>query len=580
MEKFNEILDKLKAFMQKIDKKILIGVIATLVAIITIYIVYAKVIKVNMYEKNLDRIEEGALLIEEGDKYLYQGDYDKAIEIYDSIDVEKVEDEKKTESLTDISLSKAYYLKGDNENSQKYYEMTEELACQDDQVLNSLASFKLAIGDIEGALAKGEEYLEINNQNKELIKTLIAANLYNEDITKAEELLGSYPLDTTSATDLAQFALINFVMNKDEDGYKYLYDAWNIDKDEIKIYDALVQLALFHEKDVIDTLNKKIEENPDEIAYKMWLAKIYSGSINNSSKAIDLVNEIKDQNTGNFILKSIEATALNNLGEKEQGSSIIEELVTEKDNYIVNHIAAWYYYSNNDFEKALEYCEKSIEENKDYSDNYAYLMPEILIAQENTVAIDANFLIAKMKEPYNYFILDRIASYYIMIDGGLEVAEKYYLDANKMNPEEAEILYSLAILDANNGEQDKAIELLKEAITLDENNGNYHRMLGSLYLLAGMNDEGIESLRTAYKLDEEDILTLNNAACYYITFTDDIYRGYYNLMKAYDGLNDDVDEYYRQVITENYEKAKGVIDQIENGAANTKVEVPDFVLLF
>jgi hypothetical protein len=96
----------------------------------------------------------------------------------------------------------------------------------------------------------------------------------------------------------------------------------------------------------------------------------------------------------------------------------------------------------------------------------------------------------------------------------------------------------------------------------------------------GKAKEGIEETRTAYKYDENDILTLNNAGCYYIMYTNDFNKGYTNLKKAFEGINENTDEYTKKIIKENYDNVKIIIDKIQKGKGNESITVPDFRLLY
>ena len=67
-------------------------------------------------------------------------------------------------------------------------------------------------------------------------------------------------------------------------------------------------------------------------------------------------------------------------------------------------------------------------------------------------------------------------------------------------------------------------------------------------------DKAIESIRKAYSLNEKDVLSLNNAACYYIMVEEDIWRGYSNIESAYNDMPSDLDQDLKDVITNNIKR--------------------------
>ena len=66
----------------------------------------------------------------------------------------------------------------------------------------------------------------------------------------------------------------------------------------------------------------------------------------------------------------------------------------------------------------------------------------------------------------------------------------------------------------------------------------------------------LNSIRKAYSLNENDVLSLNNAACYYVMVDKDIWRGYSNIESAYNDMPSDLDEELKDLITNNYKQLK------------------------
>ena len=183
------------------------------------------------------------------------------------------------------------------------------------------------------------------------------------------------------------------------------------------------------------------------------------------------------------------------------------------------------------------------------------------------------------QEPFNYNILLKIADYYSYNTQDKGKAYEYYNLASLVKPNDAEILYNMANIKVEDGKNSEAIELLKQCTKLDEQSTKYFRTLGTVYLNEGKTDEAIAAIRSAYSVDKSDLKTLNNAGVFYIAMEGEIERGMVNIKAAYDGLTNSVDTETRNVISENYQKAKTLYDAY-NKEDGSKLTVPDFTLFY
>ena len=120
---------------------------------------------------------------------------------------------------------------------------------------------------------------------------------------------------------------------------------------------------------------------------------------------------------------------------------------------------------------------------------------------------------------------------------------------------------------------------MKNAISINEDNYKYYRALGTIYYNMGENDKAIENIRKAYSLNEKDVLSLNNAACYYVMVDKDIWRGYTNIESAYNDMPRDLDKESKELITKNYEAIKKVYDKYVNDE-NTVVDLQGLELSY
>ncbi|MGG7177009.1 tetratricopeptide repeat protein [Clostridium paraputrificum] len=517
----------------------------------------------------------------------YERDYDTAISEYEKLQ------EGDEWPLYTAKLAEVYSVKGDYVKSNKLleeaYEKRNNLIDKngkkkynnvDGDLGNYLAFTALMNGDNKRALEYGEIFMEQNKANKGLERTMFTIYMVNGEIDKAKALIEEYPVDKESAYDLAIFARMNILVDDWDKGLDTLKEAWYKNKDEIKVFDVIAQIAAYNKDDIIKRLSELSEKNPDEIAYKVWLIKCYSMLEATTDEANRLLEEVKGEDLGNVVFNTVIAKIYQHSDRKEEAEEILNNIIkSEKDSFIGYHTAAWYYLDMGDPDKAFELCKKSILENKDYPDNYGFLIPEIMMKKKQSEIAEPYFRTALLKEPFNYNIMLKIADYYWYTAENGEKAYEYFNLASLVKPNDPEIYYNMAMIKLKGDKEDEAIELLKKCISIDETSTKYHRTLGTVYLNQEKNAEAIKEIRAAYAVDKSDISTLNNAGCFYISIEGDIERGMTNLKAAYDGLLDSTDIETRNTITENYQKAKELYDAY-NKNDGSKLTVPEFNLFY
>ncbi len=528
-------------------------------------------------------------ILNDGEKAFYNREYEKAIERYEEFF------KKDGNPIWYAKISEVYAVEGNLEESRKYITMAKEEennfksnASKYDgfdnihmELFNYIVFNEYMNKDYDVALKDGEEYLNVYKDNKSLIKTMIALYKVTDKIDKARELLLTYPVDNESSYDKAEFARMLILIDKWDDGFKALKEAWNLDKDEYKVYDIIAQIAAYNRDELIQKIAKLIEGEPNEPAYKVWLAKVYSIKSETSDQSIELLEEIKNYDIGKIQINFMKATMLQDIKEKEAADEIIKKIIQEyPEDYRVLHTAGWYYFNKKKYDIAMDFCTKSIEKNKNYPDNYGFLMPEILKAMNKPLEGEPYFRTAMYREPYNYNMLLNIGSFYWHSNKNSEKALEYFGQATAIKPEDSEIKYNMAMINIDENKMDDAINILNQCIKINETIPKYHRTLGTVYMLQGKNEQGIKETRIAYQQDKNDVLNLNNAGCYYINFTNDLERGVYNLQEAYKGLNASNDEYTKTTIKENYEKAKKLLEDYDKGKEGETLTVPELVLFY
>ena len=236
----------------------------------------------------------------------------------------------------------------------------------------------------------------------------------------------------------------------------------------------------------------------------------------------------------------------------------------DKDSYVYNYIEAWKYYNKGQYDKALEACNAAIVANDEYANTFGILIPKILIATENSNKVEGYFRTAIYNEPFNYNLITSIGKIYENDLQNYEKAKESFNFVLSLNKDEDAIYYDLAFVNLAMENTDEAIKDLKKAISLNEDYYKYYRTLGTVYFNNKDYDKAIESIRKAYSLNENDVLSLNNAACYYIMIEKDIWRGYSYIESAYNDMPSNLDKELKDLITSNYEAIKKVYDKYVN----------------
>ena len=516
------------------------------------------------------------------DKY-YQADYEGAIKEY-----KKLQEDKKW-PIYIAKEAEVYSVSGDIERSNELLEEATNIRNEliegnttekyDDAELGNLIAFTyLMNGNNEKALEYGEYFKTANPDDKKLQKTMFTIYMVNNKIDKAKNIVDDYKVNKKSSYDLAVLARMNMLIDDWDIGFDYLKKAWKLNKDEIKVFDVIAQITAYNKDEVIMKLNELAKKDPDEVCYKVWLTKYYSMFEETTSEAEKLLDELKGKDVGTVVFNTVIAKVYQHDGKKEEAEKLLKKIIND-ESFIGYHTAAWYYYDMGQYDKAFELCKKSINENKDYPDNYGFLIPEILNKKEEGKVAEGYFRTALYKEPFNYNIMLNIADYYYQTVSDLDTAYYYYNMASLIKPKDAEIKYNKALIDLTNEKTDEAIKLLKECIELDNENTKYHRTLGTVYLNEGKEEDAINEIRLAYAADKSDILTLNNAGCYYITIEQNIERGLTNLKAAYDGITDTTDPEEAKNISDNYQKAKDLYNAY-NKRDGATITIPEFILFY
>ena len=153
---------------------------------------------------------------------------------------------------------------------------------------------------------------------------MFSAYLFNKEYEKAKKLLKSYPLDDKSSYDMAKYSDMLMNVGEEEKALEYLKKAWHLNKDEYKVYDVIVHEAMNNKNKVLDTISKLSIKEPEELAYRMWRAKVYSRTLETVEEAEKIMESLKGEDIGKIVPKAIESSILMNKGEKDKAQEVID----------------------------------------------------------------------------------------------------------------------------------------------------------------------------------------------------------------------------------------------------------------
>ncbi len=522
--------------------------------------------------KSFTTVEQVSIASNSGEYLYYDNKNDKAIEEYRKMqetdnwpiwtvriaDIYSLQGEKeKSNTLLKEALTKRDKIIKD-EGYEAYKEKDLEL------IKSMLFTFTLnkEYGDV---ISFGEQYLKDYGQNKDITKILFTAYIQNNNKYKAEELLDTYPLDEKSAYDIATYANMNILINRWDIALSLLKDAWNVDNNDIKIFNVVREMYIYDKDSLIETLKNMIE-NSKEDEYKVFLAAAYSMDKDSLDKALNLIDELDDKKIDNINMDLIKQEVSNNSSNEIINQEYLEDAINkskeiDKEAYSTYYLLSLKSLNNGKYDEALTYAKKSINSNINNCESYGILIPSILNGKKDFNTIETYYREALKKEPFNYEILLNLANYYTNIVANDEKAKEYYkftINLNKHN----DVLYKkLADIDIKEEKYENAIQNIKEAIKIDDNIQEYYVTLGALHLLEGNYAEGIEITRKAYSMNEKDVRSLNNAAWYYLVVEKDLLRGFENLKSAYSEIPAGIKDEDKNIIIDNYDTIKKAYDE-------------------
>lgn len=518
-----------------------------------------------------------------GEEFYFNDKYDSAITEFTSLQ-EKDNWPSYTADTAKIQSIQGNYVKS-NSTLQKAYEgrnkVIDTKGAQNDNIkekdvdLASQIVFTYFLnGEYKKALDYGEFYLNIYPQESKLQQTMFTVYLSNNESEKAKYIVKNYSLDEQNSDDIVSLAQMNFILGNYDIGLKLLNEAWNVDKNSLKIFDAVEQVS--DRTTLLNNVHKAKEENKNEEFHNAVLAKIYSLNEADKEKALALVEKMDKENVDSANVDLLKYDLLKD----KDGQEIIDTLKDKYDETTLMgcYIRAIENYENKKYDEAFKYAKKCIVIDKNYNGTY-YLIENIKSAQQKPQLAEPFVIDAMYNEEYNYNTIVKTAEYYKNVLKDSNKAIHYYELAGHVNPKDADIFYNIGLIQLNNQRIDDAIESIKKSISISESNPKYYRALGCIYLDKKDDEKSIEYIRKAYDLDDKDILTLNDAACYYAMIDNNVDRAMTNIKSAYDGINEETKEENKNIISDNYNRIKSAFDSSQKDG-NSKTKISELKLIY
>lgn len=530
-----------------------------------------------------------SITINNGDEAFLNGKYDVAISEYNSLQG------KEEWPVWNLRIGEIYSVQGDykksNELIQKVYDTRnkimdtqkvniEDYKQKDKELANSIVFNSFMNGEFKKSSEYGEMFMQSYPDDVNLLKTMFAVYIANNETAKAEDIINIFMNENSDSDKLVIAGKMKLFIGKYEDGLKLLEEAYKINENNINIFDALEDVSRYNKNTIIDSINKLIEKDKNNQSYKLFLAKIYSLSSSDIVKCQEIMNELEEEFSDNtnylFIKVKINAEA----NDKKEIEKALDEIIDiNEGTFIEEYAQAMKFYYEGKYEDALKSAKKTIILNGNYVKTYSSLIPSIAFKQNKLLEEEPYIRIALNKEPFNFDFMITAAEYYKEVLQDSSKGMYYYTMASKINPNNSEAYYKMALIQYNNQRVDEAVELLKKSISLNGKEPKYYRTLGSIYLEKNKNEEGMAEIRKAYELNKSDVATLNNAAYYYIYVDHNVNRAMTNIKGAFEGIDETISNTEKQIITDNYNRIKALYDSSRNNNSSNNAGVVSEVKL-
>lgn len=548
-----------------------------------IYILIAMIIAVAVKFSMPAQDKNVSIAYNKGEEAFLSGKYDVAISEYTTLQ------EKDPWPIWNLKISEIYSIQGDykksNELIQKVYDTrnriidtentnTEEFLEKDKELINGIVFNLFINGEYKKSLEYGELFLQSYPDDTNLLKTMFGVYIANNYKEKAKSIINNFSAEENDIDMLITSAKMNLLMGNYNEGLKLLESAYKLDENNTEIFNAIESASVYNENKMVNSLKKLINEEKSNSVYKLFLAKIYSMNSSDISKCEEIIDGLKDDFSHNINYLFTKMNMYIQQDDKDDAEDILDEIIdSEEGKFLGEYAQSLKYYYNEKYDDALKHAKNSVLLNRDYSKTYSSLIPSILLRQKKSLEEEPYLRTALYKDPFDFSTIITTSEYYKDVLKDSSKSLYYYTLATKINPDNAETYYRMALIQNNNQRIDESVDLLKKSISLNDDESKYHRTLGAIYLQENKYEEGITQIRKAYNIDKNDIAALNNAAYYYIYGERDINRAMANIKSAYEGIKETTSSSEKEIITDNYNRIKVLYDSSRDSGVVSEVKL-------
>lgn len=217
------------------------------------------------------------------------------------------------------------------------------------------------------------------------------------------------------------------------------------------------------------------------------------------TKVIALLDPLADADPNDLALAYLLGTALLHQGQDQRGALMIERILRNGDTAEAHMLMAFTRMKADDKKGATEEVDRAIALNPNLPEAYN-LRGRLFLGVADLDSAEAAFRTALTLDPTAFEPLLWLGTL-LREEGKLPDARARLEQANHLRPKEIRVRYQLALLSSDEGDNERAAELLKALIKDSPEYTEAHRSLSTIYFRLGRVAEGRQERKTAEEMD-------------------------------------------------------------------------------
>lgn len=357
---------------------------------------------------------------------------------------------------------------GDLGQAIELYQETIALHPEHTPSLMGLARLELITGNEEKALSIVQQALKVAPNNIEIRSTLATYYLKKNQANKASEIIEEADQQHSDNTRLLEIrAKTQIALGQYEQARGTTSRLLELQPQSAEGYFLLAKLngQTNNGDAVLANLTKTLQLNPNHFDAKIILARIYSnnGAFDRVSAILDTLPQEYDSHPQILYLKGLRELRQKH-PQPAYGFFIEAQAIEPRSEFIISTSVAEFHLGK--IEDGLKTLRTWLTDNpKDLAVQY-HLANSLLLLKRNTAAEKALRDTLRI-QPNNLGALNNLA--WLLIEKSPTEAEKLITEALVVAPNSLHALDTLAIIKLNNGQAERALDLLNKASTIDSN---------------------------------------------------------------------------------------------------------------